>query len=195
MCYLLEWQEGPMPRKTTRSGKGTDTFNMDELAAFIGVDTAEDLYEHNVDYIGEAGFAARKEALEEGATEEDAEEAEMKGQQAAQDEIYHSYRRALESTVETLLEKHNLQLQSYGKYAQYKILPADGKTWTDAAAEIMSTIHGVGSFEFASLKEFKDSGPYASYKEAVLKHLGWIKRWPDVYGGTSIQRMFDDAWR
>jgi hypothetical protein len=38
------------------------------------------------------------------------------------------------------------------------------------------------------------SGPYTA-KQAVLSHLGYIKRYPDVYGSTGARQLYENAWR
>jgi hypothetical protein len=68
------------------------------------------------------------------------------------------------------------------------------ETWRDAAQAIMETINGVGPFRFRSLGEFLKSGPYSPC-EAVMEHLHWIKRYPDVYGSHSARSIVDRAMR
>ena len=170
----------------------TDTFDMDAVAEFLGVPTYMDIWEGNADYLGDAYSAGVREALAEGASEEEAEETGVKWQEAEEKELHSKYMSGLESAAASVLEPHGLVLEDTGK-GKFKVIPESG--WADAASRIVDTINGVGMFEFASAKEFKDSGPYKSYKDAVLHHLGWARRYSDVYGGRSAERVFHDSWR
>lgn len=51
-----------------------------------------------------------------------------------------------------------------------------------------------GDFHFDSLREFLASGPYTA-RQAVLSHLGYLKRHPHVYGGPSPRQMYEQHWR
>lgn len=73
----------------------------------------------------------------------------------------------------------------------FKIVPSN--SWDDAANKIRETINGVGTFHFNNLREFLSSGPYTA-RQAVLSHLGYIKRYPDVYGGSGARQLYDRAW-
>lgn len=67
--------------------------------------------------------------------------------------------------------------------------------WDKAAISVIMTINGVGNFHFNSLKEALDSGPYASSKEFVLKHLHWLKDYYEVYEGSKIKNVFQRRFR
>lgn len=106
-------------------------------------------------------------------------------------EGYRNYKNALENVADHVFGEHGLVLTER-KSGGYKIEPIE--SWRDAAAKIVHTINGVGMFHFSSVKEFLDSGPYTA-REAVLSHLGYLKRRSEVYGEPSPQRMFESAMR
>lgn len=133
--------------------------------------------------------------MAKGADDEEAAE------QAAQTEVYNRWYDAVESTAEKLLAEHGLELLAmkhtrkvHANYRPHalKIIPT--KSWDDAANRLRETINGVGDFHFDTLREFLDSGPYTA-RQAVLSHLGYIKRYPAVYGGLGANQMYEQAWR
>jgi hypothetical protein len=173
-----------------------DVRNIDQLAKLFGLPDWDEVDERNVDYRFEAGSYAEREAREDGATEEEAEEAGLKAEQEAQDEVYRNWHSGVEAAAEDLFNAHGLALIGRGKaepwYYEYKIAPE--RSWKDAAGKIMDTINGVGYFYFNSLREFLDSGPYTA-RQAVLEHLGYISDYPEVYGSSSARSIYERAWR
>lgn len=174
--------------------KTSDIVNIEKLAEDFKLPEWEDVEKLNIDNIMEAGGYARDEALKEGESEEQAEEAAQKAQDEARDELYRNWHDAVENVAEDLFETHNLTLVPKSAAPSYEFKVEPTKTWTEAAESIIDTINGVGMFEFKSVKEFLDSGPY-TLREAVLSHLHWIKRYPEVYGEPSPRRMYERAWR
>lgn len=175
----------------------SDKLNVDEIAKLFGIDEYSDLSERNTDYIGESGYEAREYALSEGASEEEADEADMKAQEGAEAELFHQWHDGVFGAAEQLFGKHGLTLVPAGKKGEsypyeYKVAPEE--SWDKALVAIIKTINGVGDFRFGSLREFLDSGPYTP-RTGVLTHLGYISSYPAVYGDTSAQRMYERAFR
>jgi hypothetical protein len=77
------------------TSKVSDKINANELAELFGLTTYDDLHEHNIDYIWEAGNYAYKEALDDDASEEEAEEARDKAEQEADRELFENWHSAL----------------------------------------------------------------------------------------------------
>lgn len=107
------------------------------------------------------------------------------------DECWREYENALVSVFTSLCEDHDLTLTKLGG-GQWKLAPK--VAWKYSAKCVMETINGVGMFHFQNVREFVDSGPYTE-RAAVLTHLHWLKRYPDVYGTGSINRMMERATR
>jgi hypothetical protein len=168
--------------KAAKAGKSTsDKITIAQLATMFGLpdwDKIDDLNEQNY------------WEMSRGA--ENVEEAES----AARDEVFAQWYDAVERTASKLFEEHGLELEPARKTEKrsydLKIVPY--KSWDDAANKIRETINGVGDFHFNDLKEFLRSGPYTA-KQAVLSHLGYVKRYPAVYGGQGARQMYDQAWR
>lgn len=185
-------------------GKLEDTKNINQLAGMFGLSDWDKLEDRNVDYFAELGSYAYDEALKEATEDGDAEEvAEEKAGKAREEaemeasgELFHQWHNAVMSAVEPLFEVHGLTLTPKGKKTnhpyEYKIVPTND--WKEAASKIIGTINGVGYFEFGSLQDFLDSGPYTP-REAVLSHLGHITSYPDVYGDLSPERSFERSFR
>jgi len=188
----LMWEHTPNAKS-----KVSDKINMDGIAELFGLDTYEHLHERNIDYFGDAGYEARKYALSEGASEEEADEADMKAQEEADTEMFHQWHSAVMAAAESLFEKHGLTLVPAGKKGErypyeYKVVPEE--SWEKALVPIIETVNGVGYFHFGSVKEFLRSGPYTP-REGVLTHMHWIKDYPAVYGDTSAQRIYERSFR
>jgi hypothetical protein len=167
------------PAKTGTS----DKINIAQLATLFGLPDWDRVDDMNQDTYWEMARGA-----------EDTEEAER----AAQEEVYNKWYDAVESAASKLFEEHGLELSPTGKQGtekrsyDLKIVPS--KSWDDAANKIRETINGVGDFHFNDLREFLRSGPYTA-KQAVISHLGYIKRYPAVYGGLGANQMYEHAWR
>lgn len=166
-------------------GKLKDVYTVEDLAEFFDLPDFPKVEDDSQEYI----FSAYGAVLREGGTEEEAMEAES----VLRDEVYVSWVNAVESVAEKLFGEHNLDLDETRQDShEFRVKPR--KSWRDSANAIRETINGVGYFHFSSLKEFLDSGPYTA-RAAVLSHLHWVKRHPDVYGGSSPQRLYEQAWR
>jgi len=161
----------------------SDKISIAQLATLFGLPDWDRVDDMNQDTYWEMARGA-----------EDTEEAER----AAQEEVYNKWYDAVESAAANLFEHHGLELQPTGKKGSekrsydLKIVPS--KSWDDAANKIRETINGVGNFHFNDLREFLRSGPYTA-KQAVISHLGYIKRYPDVYGSSSASRLYESASR
>jgi len=166
-----------------------DKITIDQLAKLLGLPDWERVDEMNQQHYWE---------MSRGAEDEDAQ---MKAEQEAQEEVYRRWYDAVEHAAENLLGEHGLELlamkhtrklhQNFRPHV-LKIIPT--KSWADAADKIRETINGVGDFHFDTLQEFLDSGPYTA-RQAVFAHLGYIKRYPHVYGGLGANQMYEQHWR
>jgi hypothetical protein len=160
-------------------------FNLSELSKLFGLPNPDDV---DVD-CSDTFVYARKEALENGATEDEANEAGITAEEQEMDEYFNKMFNSIEETAETFFGYHGLTLvKNSGKNTgTFTLKPV--KSWEHAANEIRNTVNGIGYFYFASLKEFLDSGPWTA-RQAVLGHLGSIKRYGDVCGGGSPQSVY-----
>ena len=176
-----------MPAKKPLIVKAT----IEYLAKMFGLPAWDDVEEMNVEYFAEAYRYGMQSGVEDDG---------LKAEQEAQDEIYRQWHTAVEYAATRLFEMHGLTLQPVAARRgpktstpyEYRVVPA--KSWADAATKLIETINGVGYFEFGSLKEFLESGPYTA-REAVLSHLGWIKDYPRVYGSDSARSLYEHSWR
>lgn len=172
---------------TKKSAKTGDKINIDQLAKLLGLPDWDKIDEMNQHNYWEMSRGAG-----------DDEDAQLEAERAAQEEVYNQWYDAVESTASKLFDEHGLELDPTGKQGtetrryDFKIVPFN--SWNDAADKIRETINGVGNFHFNSLREFLASGPYTA-RQAVLSHLGYIKRYPAVYGGSGANQLYEQAWR
>ena len=172
--------------------KVKDVLYMDEIADLLGFMGPDKFSDAVADSAGEVyGHALRHLEHDADATAEEHEELALQAEQAYLDEEYSKYRSAAESVANHVFGEHGLALTELKK-GGYKIAPET--SWRDAAFKIVDTINGVGYFHFSSLKDFLGSGPYTP-REAVLSHLGYLKRRSEVYGDPSPERLFERAMR
>jgi hypothetical protein len=85
-------------------------------------------------------------------------------------------------------------MEAEEKKGKWGVVISPRTSWNKSADKIRALINGVGMFYFASLGEFLRSGPYTA-KEAVIGHIGLIKRYSDVYGETSPSRKMETMMR
>lgn len=174
------------------ANKISDIIELHALAETLGLPSTEETWDRLAEngYAWEVRSQTEQEVLADGATQEEAEERGMQAEQEVLDEEFKKVVNAIEGVADKLFAEHGLVLTPV-KYG-YKITPE--KSWNDAATLVMDTINGVGQFEFRNLREFLDSGPYTA-RQAVLSHLHWIKRRPDVYGDRSAETLYYAALR
>jgi hypothetical protein len=162
--------------------KPADVLTISELAKMFGLPEWDEVDEMNQDYYWELARGS-----------EDETEAES----AAQHEVYGQWYDAVEQVAAKLFGEHGLELgprNTKDSDRPYELRVTPKTTWNEAATKIISTINGVGYFHFSSLKEFLDSGPYTA-RQAVLEHLSYVRRAPEVYGDTSPRQLYERYFR
>jgi hypothetical protein len=171
--------------KTDRD-KTSDKINIDQIAKLLGLPDWDRIDDLNQSHYWE---------MSQGVADE---EEQLDAERAAQDDVYNQWYDAVEHTADNLFGEHGLEIKPTGKQGtekrryDFKIVPQN--SWNDAADKIRETINGVGDFHFDNLTEFLRSGPYTA-RQAVLSHLGYIKRYPAVFGGLGPNQMYEQAWR
>ena len=179
------------PTATAKSAKAgpSDKITIDQLAKLLGLPDWDSVDERNQHHYFE---------MSRGAEDEDAQ---IEAEQKAQEEVYRQWYDAVEHVAENLFGEHGLEFlamkhtrkvnQNYRPHV-LKIIPS--KSWDIAADKLRETINGVGDLHFDSLSEFLKAEA-STARQAVLSHLGYIKRYPAVYGGLGANQMYDQAWR
>lgn len=169
--------------------QSSDRITIDQLAKLLGLPDWESVDERNQHHYWEMSRGA------------EGEDAQINAEQAAQEEVYRQWYDAVESTAAKLLGEHGLELLAMKhtrkvnqNYRPHTLKIIAYSTWDDAANKIRETINGVGDLHSDTLSEFLKSGPYTA-KQAVIAHLGYIKRYPAVYGGPGANQLYDQAWR
>lgn len=168
-------------------------FSLDSVAELVGADIPSDVY-MSWDF-SETYCYYRKEALNAGKTEEEADEAAIMAESNEQDEQLAKLVRATEKAAETLLGYHDLLLvktDSKKHGVRYEIKPKHN--WHGSLRHIIETINGVGYFHFGSVGELLRSGPYTP-KQAGIGHLGWVADYPQVYGESNAKNMVEREMR
>jgi len=184
-------RERPAHATKAKSGdKGSDKTNIAQLAEMFGLPDWDKIDEMNQHHYWEMSRGA------------EGEEAQLEAESEARDEVFAQWYDAVEQAASKLFEEHGLELQPAGKSHtktkaerrpyELKIVPTT--SWMDAANKIRETINGVGDFHFNDLAEFLRSGPYTA-RQAVLSHLGYIQRYPAVYGSQGAKQMYEQHWR
>lgn len=161
-------------------------WDMVELAGIFGLrhyfDTADE-------YCDDATYgAAYDTAIQEGHGEAEAEELATVAESEVRDNAY----RSLISGFRAVLARIEVQFGIAfveSKRGMWRIIPQ--VSWRESLRSLRDTINGCGPFYFASISELRASGPYASDRQAFLHHVGWIARFPEVYGDTSFARTLE----
>jgi len=159
----------------------------------MGVDTSSDVTD-KLDFIGTYSYVYDS-AIDEGKTEDQANELAMKAESDELGEYWEKYESAVVKIAEDIFSKHNLTLTEKihpKKGKCYVISPT--KNWKDSVYHVKETINGVGYFYFANIRKFLSSGPYTA-RQATLEHLHYLKRYPDVYGDTGIRSRLERELR
>lgn len=183
----------------------SNKITLDDLCRWAKVETIEDRFD-KFEASGAYGFAY-DQAIEEGKSEGEAEEAGMEAERAELDEAYSKYHDAVISTMEDCFNKHSLELKPalsrrQKRYAikhpdrvqayEFRVVPVG--SWFDALSNVRQTLNGAGPFFFGTNREFCKSGPY-TVRGAVLNHLHWIPEWFDVYEGSKCRSVIERKLR
>lgn len=163
--------------------------DLDMLIRVMGLNlpTAEEIDDCNRDYTWEVMAEAKKQAIEDGYTDDEAEEKGLEAESEAMKENFNQHMKAVRNTLNYLLNFHGVNFEEKkGKY----YLTAE-KSWKEIADQVMETINGVGPFYYNSVKSFKEVGPYKTYCEAAMTHIHWMKDYPTVYGNTNYRRIYE----
>jgi hypothetical protein len=172
--------------------KNFDTLDMLIRVMSLDIDTIEDFEENGWDYLSEIRSNAIKQAVENGHSDE---VAELKGDEAEQEEMHDNSEKYLSAVIRTLnylLNFHHVELDvlDKGYYLTFK-----GLSWKQTAQQVAETISGHGMFYYEDAQALKDVGPYKTFCEAALTHLHWFKHYPSVYGNTNYQEIYSREWR
>jgi len=172
--------------------KNFDTLDMLINVMDLDLPDIEDFEEYNWEYLAELREDARKQAIEDGFTDQ---EAEQKADEAETDEMRDNsekYLSAILRTLNYLLNTHHLEIEALHK-GYY--LTITGLSWKQTAQQVAETISGHGMFEYENAKALKDVGPYKTYCEAALTHLHWFKHYSEVYGNVGYREIYSREWR
>lgn len=193
----------------------TNRYTYAELASFLGVESPEDHAEGvwesvvggDYSWTKEEAIRQLREAAAPGSEAPTEEQVEEKCQEITDevidgecDECDKRYRGAIRTVAENLFSEHLLELtevEEEGKESYFVVEPKKDSTtgWYRAASKIIDTINGVGMFEFRTVRELVESGPYPTIEQAVLQHAHWISSYPEVYEGTKAKFLVERRLR
>ena len=174
-----------------------DVVNVDQLAEMFSLPSWDEIMELNLDYFFETAHDSVKG--EEYNSEDERDQALATAEQDAQDDLYKQWHHAVCRTAETLLERalglslHACKVKS-ATAIPYEMRVKPLVSWQDSAAKLVALINGVGTFHYNSLSEFL-SVECCTARQAALGHIGYAKRYSDIYGATTAQQYYDRAMR
>ena len=168
-----------------------DVFTLDEIAKALGLPAYDDFEERSSEFIAEAGWAANKEARAEGLSADEAQEQDFEAQDEAQKELFSNWKQAVLRAWDAVLDPHELQYEETKK--GFFVSPK--KSWESTARQVLDTIDGVGVQRVGdTLEQFLEYGPYKNAREAVLSNFWQIRNYPEVYGATSVRRVYESSF-
>jgi len=152
----------------------------------LDLPTVEGIDDGNIDWLGEIMTSARKQAIEDGYTDDESEEKAAEAESEEMSLIYENHLSNILRTLNYLLNFHDIELEALKK--GYYLT---SKSWKEAAGKVANTITGYGTFEFNSAQELRDGLPCRTYCEAAIQHLHWLRHYPEVYGVSSYRRIYE----
>lgn len=156
----------------------------ERLCAILGVKAPEFWANDN-----EGWLYVKNQKLQEGASEEEAEQAASDYEQEECDEAERRYRNAVEFVATKLFLVHGLELHEHKDAWHWQVMPE--KSWKDALRKIIITINGVGFFHVSSIRDLCEGCNESSVRRVVLTCLHHIQDWPRVYGEGTTSGMID----
>lgn len=181
----------------------SDKRSIDQIAALLDLPTWESVDELNCDYYAEVARAATRFDEEHASNLDERQAVDdryLATEERAQAEVYAKWHGAVLHAAESLFGAHGLELvpvkDGQGTPSEpytYRVVPS--KSWLDAADMIHTTITGVGAIACpVTTREFIAALGDGTPRRAALGHLGWIRRYPDVYASTSARVLYEGAW-
>lgn len=176
-----------------------DIKSLNQIAQMFRLPSSEDVDDNLIE--GSTAYSEMySQAIEEGMSEEEAERTASLSEDEYRGDAYNQWNAAIQAVATHFFEKVGLGFnpiyRGRGRNRvsyEIKIIPA--VNWKESASLLLELMNGVGTFEFDSLRDLMESGPYRSYKDCTLQHLWWIRSYSAVYGGTSPEQMYDRFYR
>ncbi len=169
-----------------------DRIDIDWIVDTFSLPDWEGVEESNVDFIGESGVAAYGEAVREGADEEEALKRQDMAEREAATELWSKYHGAVMDAAEEILGLHHLELEPVRRRErypfEYRVRPASGKTWEDAARQLAQTIIGVGMVDVPAEEWAR------APRRFVLDNLRAVRHYPEVYGTERALDIYGRGW-
>lgn len=163
-----------------------------DLANLFDLPSHDSFREANEAYISNEAADAYQGTLAEGGSEGAALTAEEKALSEAERELFEQWRGAVEDAASQVFNFHHLDIRLRDKPKipwEFRIEPDRGKTWGDAAAQLATTIKGVGTVMV----------PAEDYSSApmrwVLKHLSSLGYTAAVWGSPDPNRIYYQSFR
>lgn len=141
--------------------------------------------EESMDWGGEYFKDDKQNFINDGYTNEQAEEKAQELEDKYRDDEFNKYKSKVIESISYLLSFANLKYVEMKQNIYFEPLTS----WPNTADKMSGIISGYGTFYYKNGKELKDIGPYKTYSEAVIKHLHWLKYAPEVYGDKNYDFM------
>lgn len=153
----------------------------------LDLPTWDEFDDWNLDYYEEEYQRAYALAVKDGYSDEAGEGIADDARDKITSETYMDWSKSIARTINYLLGFHHLKLVLEEKKVYIKAT----EPWEKAASQTAETITGYGPFVYTNAEGLRAAGPYLSYCEAVIKHLHWFRRYPDVYGEKDYRRIYE----
>lgn len=178
-----------------------DVIDVETLAKLLDLPDYDELHERNADFIWETA----RERVDLDPEDPAFDDVMMDEQHDVEDEyVFGPWHRGVIAAAFRAFDDHLMGIQEVGRPPkgfpknrtwrpwQYRIRP--DKSWRDTARRLVKTIDGVGVFGYSGAQGLIDSGPYTP-QSAVISHLHWMRRWPEITGDTLYERTYELAFQ
>ena len=179
--------------------KGGILYSAEFMKKHFKLPPLDEIHEANFDFYSEQSYGAVEEEKQERErneeppmTEAEEQEFRWKIEEEVSNRVFKLYVNAAEEALNHVLGQHHLNAEYFE--GNWLVKPESGKTWKDAAEQIMETMNGVGMFYAPSLKEFYEQTSVKSFKELVMTHIHWAAYYPELYGTARIERIFEESF-
>lgn len=156
-------------------------FTLDRVCEILNLPMLAFAHTYEDQYLYECIQILKKEQPE--LSSEQMEELAQKALEKEMEEEYIKWENKNIKNIEFLAFSHKLDfslLRTAKGVKYYQFAPTTN--WKSSAQKIANTINGVGMFEINSVDEWRKTENCKSFKQLVLKRLGHMKSYLEVYG-------------
>lgn len=151
--------------------------------------TIDEFEEMNYDYITEMYNIAYHDALEDGLSEEEAEEQAIEAEHQLISDLHHIYEASEEKAIESMFDQYGLDV-NVGVTGYEVIISGDKEQMEKLGNFLVETVNGSIGTMYGDIYDYMEQEGIDRLEDAIRELLPWIKEAHEVFHGKSPEDVF-----